>query len=598
MISSGIFILPGIAFDKAGPAVFLSYAVAGFAALIGVLSIIELSTAMPESGGDYFFITRSFGPVIGMIIGLFSWFSLSLKTAFAIYGIAEILFSIAGFSLILYAVAVTIFFTLLNIRGVEMAVKFEVVIVVGLLLIILTYIISGFSHIDINRFTNFAPNGSSSVFLTAGFVFVSFGGLLTIASLSGEVKNPKKSIPRGVISSIIVVTVFYVLLLIVVVGTSNSGDLVRSLSPVADSAKTFLGTGGYIMISIAAALAFISTANAGIMSASRYPVALSHDNLLPPAFASIHKKFRTPVLSIALTGLFITGSFFLTLELLVKIASSIILFSYILTNIAVIVIRESKLQNYRPSFKVPFYPFVQICSIFLFGFLLVKVGIAAVETLGIFIAVGLMIYLLYGRKNHQSEYALIYLIERIVNRKISSADLETELKEILQKRDNIVMDRFHHLVEDSVFMDIDERMNRDQLFRQIAEQFSGDLELKPDELLNYLAERENESSTALTLFLAVPHIIIEGNHIFKMFVIRARKGVRYSDQYDSVKAVFVLIGSKDERQFHLQALSAIAQITWNKNFEKQWLGAKSTQHLKDICLLSERKRHHMHTKPD
>ncbi|MDZ7721313.1 MAG: APC family permease [candidate division KSB1 bacterium] len=326
MISSGIFILPGIAFEKAGPAVFLSYAIAGLAALIGVLSIIELSTAMPKPGGDYFFVTRSFGPVVGMIIGLFSWFSLSLKTAFAIFGIAEILFSITGFSLILSAIAVTAFFTLLNIRGVDTAVKFEVIIVIGLLFIILTYIIAGFNQIDINRFTHFAPNGSGSIFLTAGFVFVSFGGLLKIASLSGEVKNPKKSIPHGVISSIVVVTGLYVLLLIVVVGTSNPVGLVRSLTPVADSAKTFLGTGGYIMISVAAALAFISTANAGIMAASRYPVALSHDKLLPPTFASVHKTYKTPILSIILTALFITGSFFLTLELLVKIASSIISF--------------------------------------------------------------------------------------------------------------------------------------------------------------------------------------------------------------------------------------------------------------------------------
>ncbi|MDZ7721312.1 MAG: PTS sugar transporter subunit IIA [candidate division KSB1 bacterium] len=256
------------------------------------------------------------------------------------------------------------------------------------------------------------------------------------------------------------------------------------------------------------------------------------------------------------------------------------------------------MQNYQPTFKVPFYPYVQIFSILLFSFLIFKVGVAAVESLALIIAVSLLIYLLYGRKKYQSEYALIYLIERIVNRKISSANLETELKEILQKRDNIVTDRFHHLVEDSTFIDLERPMNRKDLFQLMAKQFSGDLGLKPVELLNYLEEREKESSTALTPFLAVPHIIIEGNHVFKMFVMRARKGVRYSDPYDSVKAVFVLIGSKDERQFHLQALSAIAQITWNKNFEKQWLQAKSTQNLKDICLLSQRKRDHLHEKKD
>jgi len=90
MISSGIFILPGIAFSHTGPSVFISYFLAGVVALTGALSIAELSSAMPKSGGDYFFINRSLGPAIGTISGLMSWFALSLKTAFAVIGISEI----------------------------------------------------------------------------------------------------------------------------------------------------------------------------------------------------------------------------------------------------------------------------------------------------------------------------------------------------------------------------------------------------------------------------------------------------------------------------------------------------------------------------
>ena len=591
MISSGIFILPGIAFEKTGPAVFLSYAVAGLAALIGVLSIIELSTAMPRPGGDYFFITRSFGPVIGVIIGFFSWFSLSLKTAFAIFGIAEILSSFTGYNLIFYAIAVAVFFILLNILGVDIAVKFEVIIVVVLLIIIMTNVLFGLSNIDITRFTNFAPKGVNAIFLTAGFVFVSFGGLLKIASLSGEVNDPKKSIPHGVISSIVVVTILYVLLIIVVVGTSDPLTLKTSLTPVADSSKTFLGQIGYIIITIAASLAFISTANAGIMSASRYPIAMSHDQLLPSTFGAINKKFKTPVLSIIITGLFIIGSFFLKLELLVKIASSIILFSYILTNMAVIIIRESKTQNYRPTFKVPFYPFVQIFSILIFIFLLFEMGIAALEIVIILIGISLLVYFLYGRRKYSKDYALLYLIERIVNKKLSSTNLEVELKKILQQRDDIVTDRFHHLIEDSVFLDLDQHMTKEELFKKIADNYHSDLDMEPSELLQYFVERERESSTALTPFLAIPHIIVEGEGIFNMIVVRVKNGVHFSEQFESVKAIFILIGSRDERQFHLQALSAIAQITANPDFEKQWLEATSIQNLKDICILSERRRH-------
>ncbi len=591
MISSGIFILPGIAFGKVGPAVFLSYGVAGIAALLGVLSIIELSTAMPKAGGDYFFITRSLGPFLGLIVGFFSWFSLSLKTAFAIYGISEILYSITGYSQIIFAILVALFFIVLNIKAVDLAVKFEAIIVVLLIIIILTYILTGLTNIDIEKFTNFAPRGINSIFLTAGFVFVSFGGLLKVASLSGEVKNPKRSIPIGVISSILIVTILYAMLLIVLVGTSDANQLTLSLTPVADSAENFLGSVGFFLISIAAMLAFVSTANAGILSSSRYPVALSEDHLLPKALCRTHKRYKTPVLAIVITGLLIIGSLFLKLEALVKVASSTVLFSYILTNIAVIVLHESKIQNYRPTFKVPFYPFIQIFSIILFFILLIDVGIAAFEIVVIIIILSLLIYIFFGRKKYDKEYALLYLIERIIDKKLSSDSLEGELKDILQKRDNIITDRFHYLVEESIFLDLDERMTKNQLFEKIAKCCCNDLDVTPSELYQRLIEREKESSTALTPFLAIPHIIIKGKNIFKMFVIRVKKGVVFSDKFDSVKAVFVLIGSSDERQFHLQALSSIAQITHNEYFEKQWMEAKSIRNLKDVCLLSERNRH-------
>ena len=87
MISSGIFILPGLAYKEAGPLVFVSYFLAGILALVGTLSIIELATAMPKAGGDYFFITRSLGPMVGTVSSFLSWTALCLKSAFAVFGI-------------------------------------------------------------------------------------------------------------------------------------------------------------------------------------------------------------------------------------------------------------------------------------------------------------------------------------------------------------------------------------------------------------------------------------------------------------------------------------------------------------------------------
>ncbi|MCD4651444.1 MAG: amino acid permease, partial [Candidatus Cloacimonetes bacterium] len=305
MISSGIFILPGLAFARTGPAVFISYFLAGVLALIGVFSIIELSTAMPKAGGDYFYINRSFGPLIGTISGFFSWFALSLKSAFAIFGISEIVFLVTGFPVFITSILVCVFFVLLNLIGVKEAAKFQVSLVSGLLFLMVIYIIFGFTKIDTSHFSPFIPEGMSSVFASAGFIFISFGGLLKVASISEEVKNPKKNIPLGMIVSVITVTIIYTLILIVTVGILPAHKLTNSITPIADAAKNIAGTPGFIILSIAALIAFITTANAGIMAASRYPLALSRDNLLPEAMGKVSKKFKTPATSIIITGLFI-----------------------------------------------------------------------------------------------------------------------------------------------------------------------------------------------------------------------------------------------------------------------------------------------------
>ena len=311
MISSGIFILPGLAYAQAGPGIVISYFLAGILALVGVFSIAELSTAMPKAGGDFYYVNRSMGPMLGTISGILSWFALSLKTAFAIFGIAEIIYLMTGWNVTLLSVIICVFFVVLNIVGVKEAAKLEVGLVVCLLILMCGYILLGIRHVSIPRFDPFAPKGINAVLYTAGFVFVSFGGLLNVSSVAEEVKNPQRNLPLGLISAVVVVTIIYALLLIVTIGVLPAKNLIASLTPVADAAQRFTGKPGYFVISIAALLAFITTANAGIMSASRYPMALSRDHLLPSFISKVNSRFATPVRSLALTGIFIILSLFL-----------------------------------------------------------------------------------------------------------------------------------------------------------------------------------------------------------------------------------------------------------------------------------------------
>ena len=218
MISSGLFVLPGLAFAKAGPAVCLSYFIAGCVALTTVLSLSELITAMPKSGGDYFYVSRTFGQLFGTVSGLLSWLALSLKSAFAVIGIAELIYLVSGINLTLSAVILAILFTGINLFGVKEALRFQVVLVIALIGILIAFFGLGMQDVILQRFEPFMSHGMNAVFSTAGFVFVSFGGVLTTASIAGEVRNPSRNIPLGLIGSTIAVTILYTLVTFAVVG--------------------------------------------------------------------------------------------------------------------------------------------------------------------------------------------------------------------------------------------------------------------------------------------------------------------------------------------------------------------------------------------
>ena len=591
MISSGLFILPGIASAKVGPSLFLSYIIASFLALPALLSKAELATAMPKAGGDYFFITRSMGPSVGTIGGAASWFSLSLKSAFALVGMGAYVALISNIPIKAVAVSLCLFFTVLNIKGVREAVHFQRILVFGLLAALLFYIFRGFPSIDINKFVPFAPYGKGAIFATAGLVFISYGGLTKIASLAEEVKDPGKNIPLGMILSIIVVGIFYAIVVFITTGVLGPDKLHNSLTPISDGAHAFMGVFGNIVMAIAAILAFISTANAGIMAASRYPIAMARDKIVPGFFKRINKKFNTPHYSIIFTGAFmIIAIIFLNLELLVKVASTFLILLYILVNLSVIIMRESRIQNYQPKFRSPLYPWLQIIGIISGIFLLIEMGAMTYFITAIFILCGLIWYLVYVRPRVKKEFALIHVIGRITAKELTSNYLETELKEILRERDDIIEDRFDRLISGCEILDFEKSLGMEDFFKEAANTLSAKLDEDRDSIFNLLIKREAESSTLIREGLAIPHIVIGGEHKFRILLARCKNGIKFPKAKTPVHVVFILAGTKDERNFHLRALAAIAEIAQHKSFDKRWLEARNIGELRDIILLGERKR--------
>ncbi len=595
MISSGLFILPGIAHAHAGPAVVLSYLIAALLAMTGMFSQAELVSAMPKSGGTYFYVTRSLGPAVGMIDGLITWFSLSLKSAFALVGMAAFTAIVVPWlNIHCIAVGFCVVFVALNLIGIKEAGRAQVLMVAGLLGILAFYVIKGIPSISIAYFEPFAPHGSGAVFATAGFVFVSYGGLLKIASIAEEVSNPSRVIPLSMMLALFVVSLIYMLVVFVTAGVLGSENLDNSLTPLSDGAAVFAGTPGRILLSIAAILAFVSTANAGIMASARYLFASSRDGGLPSIFSRINTRCNTPHVAIITTGAFILGALFLDLTILVKAASGVLILTYMFSCLSVIIIRESRLQNYRPCFHAPLYPWLQIAGICGFSLLLICMGMTTILILCGFIAGALFLYWFSDRIQQTREYALLYLIERIAAREITDHTLETELKDIIHERDEIVKDRFDYLVEQTGFIDMSGPLSRDDLFERAARELSQTLHIPVSVLTAKLHERENQSTTALTPFLAIPHIIVPGEHTFSLLGIRCLDGIFFSEASPAVKAVFFMAGSLDERPFHLRALAALAGIVQETDFESRWLAARDSASLRDILLLGKRRRYINH----
>jgi len=600
MISSGLFVLPALAFAKAGPAVILSYLFASIMIIPSVLSKAELSTAMPRAGGTYFFVERSLGPIWGVFSGLASWFSLALKSAFAVVGMAvlieiivQMIFSIELGSWLLKAIAAfcCVGFTVLNVVSVKHTSRFQVLLVGILLAILAFFVLFGSGSVEAVRFKGFLEKGWPAVFATAGLVFISFGGLTKVASIAEEVKHPGRNLPFGMVMAWFVVTVLYISVIIITVGVVDGGELAGGYAPISIAAGKFMGVLGFVILALAAVAAFVTTANGGILAASRSPMAMSRDQLLPPVLSRISGRFKTPHISILLTGGFmIMAIVFLELEVLVKTASTLMLILFILVNASVIIMRESKIQSYRPRFKSPLYPYIHIAAIVAYSALIIDMGTVPLLITTVFIGLSAAWYWLYVCRRVSRASAVMHVVERVTDRELKTVTLENELRDILLERDNVIEDRFDELIRGCEVLDIQAEEKAETIFRQVSAILAKRLGTDEYVLFEKFLHREAEGGTVVQPGFAIPHIVVEGESKFDILLVRAREGIIFPHAPDPVRIMFVLAGSKDERNYHLRALMAIAQIAQEKQFEQRWFAARDTQGLRNLILLSKRKR--------
>jgi mannitol/fructose-specific phosphotransferase system IIA component (Ntr-type) len=476
--------------------------------------------------------------------------------------------------------------------GAKEAGRFQVALVGGLLAMLLVYVLLGVRAVKPSNLSPFVSEGVTSVLACASFVFISYGGITKVAALAEETRNPGRNLPLGMILSLFVGWMLYASVILVTVGVLESEGLKTTLTPISDGAHVLGGRILEICISVGALLAFISTANAGVLTASRYPLGMSRDKLIPDSFRRVGRRSGTPYIAILFTGsCMILSIVFLRIELLVKVASTVMILLYVLANLTLVLFRESKIASYRPKFRSPFYPYPQVIGILGGIFLLIEMGTYIVFLTIVFLLVGFGWYRLYARARARQDSALIHMVERLVaaDKALASDGLLTELKDIVMERDGVIRDRFHQLVEKAGVLDDDRPLRMEDFFRTAADLLAQRLDLDAVDLYEKFVERENTASTVVADGLAIPHVVIEDARDLDLILVRARAGIIFPGD-KVIHTAFVLVGSSGDRVCHLHILAAIAQITQNPDFSAKWLDATDIDDLRNLVLLAERTR--------
>jgi len=369
MIGAGIFVFPGLAAENAGPAAALSFAIGAVVALLVALPASELATAMPRSGGGYFFISRGLGTAPGAVVGIGLWLGLVFASAFYLVGLGSYagqVFFEAGIALpidpaVPLGVAFGVGLTGLSLFGTENTAALQNAIVISLLVILTLFLsygsldalgVFGAEHVPEGFFP---PGGLLAVLQTAALVFTSYLGFAQVATVAGDITEPSRNLPLAMVGSVLLVGVFYVVTIFVATSAFGSARLGQfGETAMVEVARSFVGLPGAIAIAVAGLLATFSSANASILSASRAVYAVSRDGIVPEAASRLNLRYGTPHVALGLAGgpivvLSATGQ----VELLAEVASFLHLVMYGLICVGLIQLRRESPSWYDPSFRCP-----------------------------------------------------------------------------------------------------------------------------------------------------------------------------------------------------------------------------------------------------
>jgi basic amino acid/polyamine antiporter, APA family len=613
MFASGFFLLPGVAAARAGPAVILAYAISSVLMLPGLFSIAELSSAMPRAAGTYFFIHRSLGPLAGTIGGFGDWLTLTFKSAFALVGMGAYLAIFFDVPIQPVAVALTVAFGVLNILGAKETARLQVWLVATLLAIMAFYLAQGALSLlgveartvaSANLFPFFTAT-AAGVASTVALVFISYAGLTKVAAAAEEIRDLDRNLPLGMLLALGTIGVIYVAGVALMVAFVDADTLHGDLTPVATAGDVFLdwlpGDTGLFLVVIAAITAFASTGNAGILTASRYPLAMSRDRLTWSGFDRL-SRFGTPAVGIIATcALMIVAILFLDVERLASLGSAFLLFIFALVNLSVIIFRESRIASYVPGFRSPLYPWIQIVGVVSTLGLIATLGLFYVAFVVVIVVAATFWYYVYARSRTVRRGAIYGLFSRLGQ--LHDQGVDEELWGILQERGASDTDFFDEIVARAHVVD-QQQADLGAVSQAVAEILAERTGASANELSQIYAQDAADMVVPTSGHAAIYHVAVPGATHTEMALVRIQQGIdidasrRFPGQArrdedgggapTRVEALFFVVSPQPQNTQHLRLVAQLASVLEEPGFSAAWTRAREDQQLIESILRDER----------
>lgn len=604
-LSSGFFLLPGLAAVQAGSGLVLAYLLAVIPLVPAMLSKVELMTAMPRAGGIYFFLDRSLGPLAGTVGGLGTWLVLVLKVAFALVGMgAYLALFFPDLDIVPVAVGLAVLIGILNLYGAKLSGTVQVGLVAVILAALAFFVATGLPEIEASRFRGMLDAGTSSLLATAGLVYVSYAGLTKVAGVAEEVAEPEKNLTLGVFLAVASAVLIYALGTTVIVGVLPMEELRGNMTSVASAAEATVGPWAASGLAGAALLAFAAVTNAGTLSASRYPLAMSRDRILPTYLDDVNRRGIPSRAVMVTVGLIVASIVFFDPTKIAKLASAFQLLVFALVCLSVIVMRESRIDEYDPSYDAPWYPWLQIIGIVTPAVLILEMGIGtSLFSLGLVVAGGVW-YWQFVREDAEREGAIYHLFERLGRHRYDG--LEDELREILREKGLREADPYAEMLGRAQVLEVTGEVSFEAVVREASERLSRALPADASRLTDTFLEETQLGVTPVSHGAALPHVRLEGVDSPHLLLIRSREGLELDavgepdstayggDRGDGagdatqVHAIFFLVSPDSDTRRHLRMLAKLADHVQDEEFLDDWLAAGDEHDLKEVMLKDER----------